>query len=396
MPSLDLRTIGIIALVLHAALALVMLQIYLTRKTYPGFRSWTIGQACWVAASFFFYYRPVVGEMVSIFVSNALYLLFSLLIYNGLARFYGFDPRLRRLALNIGVACVSLGLIYWYRLAVDDVNMRIFFQSMGLGFIGLRGAVDPLLMAQGRRYQIQAVISGALALVSILVIIRGVLTLWAPLYTDMLQQDAMLRTVLIASLFSMVVEVCGFITLMHARVEDELLDTQARLQELADTDSLTGLVNRRKFTELVAHDIGLARRHGHDLSLILFDLDHFKQINDVYGHAAGDAALADVARKCLDTVRQTDIVARWGGEEFAVLMPETDQEGARRMAVRLREILRGLRPVEGQDIRTTASFGVAQLDAGGRGESFEKLAARADACLYRAKRDGRDRVCVSA
>jgi len=395
MPSLDLRTIGIIGLVLHTALTLVMLQTYVTRKTYPGFRSWTIGQACWVAASFFFYYRPVVGEIVSIVVSNALYMVFSLLIYNGLARFYGFDPRMRKLTLNICMACVALGFIYWYRLGVDDVNMRIFFQSMGLGFIGLRAAIDPLLVAQGRRYQIQAVISGGIGLVSIIVLVRGVIAFSAPLYTDMVNQDVLLRTVLIVSLFSMVIEVCGFITLMHARVEDELLDTQARLQELADTDSLTGLVNRRKFAQLVAHDIGLARRHGHALSLILFDLDHFKQINDVHGHAAGDAVLADVARKCREAVRQTDIVARWGGEEFAVLMPETDQEGARLMAERLREILRDLRPLEGQEIRTTASFGVAQLDAGGHGESFERLAARADACLYRAKREGRDRVCVS-
>jgi len=396
MPSLDMKTIGIIGLVLHAALALMMLQTYLTRKTYPGFRSWTIGQACWVAASFFFYYRPLVGENLSIIVSNALYVLFSLLLYSGMARFYGFDPHKRRLAVNILVACAALGLIYWYRFVVDDVNMRIFFQSLGLGFIGLRAALDPLLVAQGRKYQIQAVISGAVALTSAIVLLRGVLALTIPLYTDMVQQDTMLRLVLIVSLFSMVVEVCGFITLMHARVEDELLDTQARLQELADTDSLTGLTNRRRFTELAAHDIGLARRYGHALSLILFDLDHFKQINDVYGHAAGDAVLADVARKCLETVRQTDIVARWGGEEFAVLMPETDEEGARLMAMRLREILRELRLLEGQGVRTTASFGVAELGGHERGESFEKLAARADACLYRAKREGRDRVCASA
>lgn len=396
MPSLDLRTLGIIALVLHASLALVMLQVYLTRKTYPGFRSWTIGQACWVAASFFFYYRPVVGVTVSIVASNALYLLFCLLLYNGFARFYGFDPNLRKRGLNAGVACVTLGMVYWNWFVVDDVNMRIFFQSMGIACIGLRGAVDPLLVARGRRYQTQTLISGAIVLASAVVILRGVLALRMPLYTDMVSQDAMLRTVLVVSLFSMVIEVCGFITLMHARVEDELLDTQARLQELADTDSLTGLVNRRKFTELAAHDLGLARRHGHPLSLILFDLDHFKQINDVYGHATGDAVLADVARKCLETVRQTDIVARWGGEEFAVLMPETDEDGARLMAGRLREALRELRPQAGHDLRTTASFGVAELGGEGRGESLEKLAARADACLYRAKREGRDRVCASA
>ncbi|MFP5223812.1 MAG: diguanylate cyclase [Acidobacteriota bacterium] len=396
MPTLDMKTIGIIGLVLHAALALMMLQTYLTRKTYPGFRSWTIGQACWVAASFFFYYRPLVGESLSIVVSNALYMLFTVLLYSGMARFYGFDPRRRRLGVNILVAFASLGLIYWYRFAVDDVNMRIFVQSLGLAFIGLRAAIDPLLVAQGRKYQIQAVISGAVALTSATVLLRGVLALTIPLYTDMIQQDTMLRLVLIVSLFSMVIEVCGFITLMHARVEDELLDTQARLQALADTDSLTGLMNRRKFTELAARDIGLATRHGNSLSLILFDLDHFKQVNDVHGHAAGDAVLVEVGRKCLETVRQTDIVARWGGEEFALLMPETDEEGARLMAGRLREILRELLPLDGREVRVTASFGVAELNAGGRSESFEKLAARADACLYRAKREGRDRVCTSA
>lgn len=388
-----MKTIGVIGLVLHAALALVMLQTYLTRKTYPGFRSWTIGQACWVTASFFFYYRPLVGEKLSIVVSNALYMLFILLVYSGLARFYGFDPHKRRLAANICVACASLGLIYWYCFAVDDVNMRIFFQSLGLGFLGLRAALDPLLVARGRKYQIQAVISGALALISITVLVRGALALTAPPYTDMINQDVMLKLVLIVSLFTMVIEAFGFITLMHARLEEDLLDSRVRLQQLADTDALTGLMNRRKFTEVAAHDIGLARRYGHRLSLILFDLDHFKMVNDVHGHAAGDVVLSEVARKCLETVRQTDIVARWGGEEFAVLMPQTDQEGAGRMASRLREGLRELYPLDGMPTRTTASFGVSELDVAYGNDTFEKLAARADASLYRAKREGRDRVC---
>jgi len=395
MPSLDLKTIGIIGLMLHTALGFVLLLIYLTRKTYPGFKSWTASQACWVLASAAFFSRGWMGESLSVLLSNPLFILCSLFIRNGMARFYGYDGEVRWRRASLVVAVASVLFCYWFKFGVDNVNLRIAGHSLGLSILLLDAALEPMVRKRNRS-PIQAMVSASLVLAVACMVVRAWLALVNPLYFDLFLQDVMLKPMLLMSFFGMVILVYGFIALTHERMERELLDTQARLQELADTDSLTGLVNRRKFTELVAHDIGLARRHGHVLSLILFDLDHFKLINDAHGHAAGDAVLAEVARTCLETVRQTDIVARWGGEEFAVLMPETDLEGARRMAVRLRELLRDLRPLEGQEVRTTASFGVAQLNAGGRGESFEKLAARADACLYRAKRDGRDRVCVSA
>jgi diguanylate cyclase (GGDEF)-like protein len=391
MGLLDLKTIVIMGLMLHSALALVMCQTYLTRKTYPGFRTWTIGQTCWVLASFLFYFREViVSESVSVLLANPLYLLFALLLRNGMARFYGYDRDRLWMTVNICVACLCLVVIYWFRFATNDMNMRVLVSSLGMAFIILSAGVEPLLN-KVKRYQIQVVISAALMAGGACLLMRGAAAVVNPVYSDLFRQDVWLKFVLVMGMFTNVIEVFGFITLMHSRMEDELLEAQSRLQELANTDALTGLVNRRGFTEIAAHDLKLAKRYGHKMSLIIFDLDHFKTVNDTHGHAMGDEVLTVIGQQCMGIMRDVDTLARWGGEEFAVLMPQTDLRGARQTAERLRVMISEFKPVPGMDIRTTASFGVAELNGG----SFEDMVERADACLYQAKREGRDRVCVA-
>jgi diguanylate cyclase (GGDEF)-like protein len=122
----------------------------------------------------------------------------------------------------------------------------------------------------------------------------------------------------------------------------------------------------------------------------MFDLDYFKRINDTHGHAVGDEVLAEVARLCLEEVRAVDTVARLGGEEFVVLMPQASLENARLAAERLRRRLKRTWKVAGAAVATSASFGVAELGGGG----FEAMMRCADSRLYRAKREGRDRVCA--
>ncbi|MBI4805433.1 MAG: GGDEF domain-containing protein [Desulfovibrio sp.] len=391
MGLLDLKTIVIIGLMLHSALALVMLQTYFTRKTYPGFRTWTIGQACWVLASFFFYFRDViVSESVSVILANPLYLLYALLLRNGMARFYGYDRDRLWMTVNVCVAVLCLALIYWFRFGTNDMNMRVIGSSLGMAFIVLCAGIEPILN-KVKRYQIQMIISAALMAGGVCLLMRGAASAVHPVYSDLFRQDVWLKFVLVMGMFVNVIQVFGFITLMHSRLEDELLEAQARLQDLANTDALTGLVNRRGITEIATHDLKLARRYGHKVSLIIFDLDHFKAVNDTYGHAMGDEVLAAIGSKCLDAMRDVDTLARWGGEEFAVLMPQTDLVGARQTAERLRIMISAFKPVPGMDIRTTASFGVAELNGG----SFEDMVERADSCLYQAKREGRDRVCVT-
>jgi len=161
------------------------------------------------------------------------------------------------------------------------------------------------------------------------------------------------------------------------------------LRQLVAVDSLTGVLSRRAFKDEGARAMALARRHELDVSAIAFDLDHFKQINDEHGHAAGDLVLTSVAKKFRDMLRRTDHLGRLGGEEFALLLPHTDRRGALDAAEKLRRVLSEMEFVVGnKTIKVTASFGVATLDADI--EDLDALLARADVALYQAKAAGRD------
>jgi len=167
-----------------------------------------------------------------------------------------------------------------------------------------------------------------------------------------------------------------------------------QLLQLASQDALTGLPNRRRTQELALAALTSARTAGKPLTLALIDMDHFKDINDRCGHAAGDHVLQEFARLGRETLRETDILGRWGGEEFLLLMPETPVELAIASLERLRTLVFGIRlPPTGSELQVSVSAGLASFDD--NVTSFEDLVARADAALYRAKRDGRDliRLC---
>jgi diguanylate cyclase (GGDEF)-like protein/PAS domain S-box-containing protein len=167
------------------------------------------------------------------------------------------------------------------------------------------------------------------------------------------------------------------------------ISTQRRLERdlwtAAVHDHLTGVYNRRYAAELGKREIQRSLRHGHTLSLILFDLDGFKEVNDQFGHQKGDSVLREVAQSCRELLREEDVLARYGGDEFVVLSLDTDQLGALRLAERLRSV------IEKQEHNITASFGVADL-LKDSDDSLEKMIQRADQALYHSKRAGCDQV----
>jgi diguanylate cyclase (GGDEF)-like protein len=162
---------------------------------------------------------------------------------------------------------------------------------------------------------------------------------------------------------------------------------EEELYLLATTDSLTGIANRREFFSILAREVEHAKRYGTPLSLAMYDIDHFKLVNDTFGHDAGDVVLQTVTSLVKGNVRATDVVARWGGEEFMLLMPQTDMPAAANVAEKLRELIAGHDFVEPENL--TASFGVSTFLPD---DDRDSLTKRVDDALYRAKENGRNRI----
>ncbi|MCO4093813.1 MAG: diguanylate cyclase [Acidovorax sp.] len=190
----------------------------------------------------------------------------------------------------------------------------------------------------------------------------------------------------------------------HKRYEDELKKAKEaaealnkaleaaneRLHQMASTDALTGLWNRRHFEERVNHERSIAVRYDQPLSVLLFDIDHFKLINDTHGHQVGDLVLVELSARARQEIRAADLLCRWGGEEFMILMPSTASHDAVKVAEKLRSVFAGA-PVAGVGL-VTASFGVATY---GHDESMDDWIKRVDRALYSAKEFGRNAVHVA-
>jgi diguanylate cyclase (GGDEF)-like protein len=181
----------------------------------------------------------------------------------------------------------------------------------------------------------------------------------------------------------------------RARLEKEVRQAHERLRERAIRDGLTGLYNHRHFQEQLRSEFARATRYDEELSCVMLDLDHFKSVNDTYGHPVGDEVLKHLARMLEELARQYDIIARYGGEEFVLLLPNTPRTGATALAQRVCEQLASA-PFEFEEIalQLTVSAGVAST-ADERVNSEADLVKLADEALYRAKHEGRNRVCVA-
>jgi two-component system, cell cycle response regulator len=177
-------------------------------------------------------------------------------------------------------------------------------------------------------------------------------------------------------------------------LQDELRQRNQELDLLSRTDPLTGLRNRRHVEEYLARLLSLARRNAEPMGVLVVDIDHFKSVNDRYGHDGGDAVLREVAGRMVRNVRLEDMVGRWGGEEFLVVLPNTDGQGAAELAERLRQVVAG-EPCplpDGGVVPVTVSLGCAASLV----DDATTLVRSADAALYEAKESGRNRVVVVA
>ncbi|RIX45155.1 MAG: GGDEF domain-containing protein [Rhodocyclales bacterium GT-UBC] len=269
----------------------------------------------------------------------------------------------------------AAGFAYW----LDDLLARLLFSGVlctaQLGILlGLLIASRPV--GRGRHLLVGAfAISLCISLLRFLLLLSGQVEI-----VDVTVEVPIQSWLVLASFVSTVLGANGFVLMAK-----ELADQRFRL--LAQKDGLTGAWNRARLEEVARREIERQQRHGHPVSLMMIDIDRFKQINDRFGHAAGDRVLVAFCRLVQGSIRASDVLGRWGGEEFLLVLPDTSLSSAVELAERIRSLLaaQSFPDVE----KVTASFGVTTRQAE---ESWAQWLHRSDLLLYRAKAGGRDRV----
>lgn len=289
----------------------------------------------------------------------------------------GWSQRLSDPVVTLPHALVSIALCFMAYLQVGEHRASVLIL-----------VAEAIVMCMFRLRPTQMVVLGMSSVGMLLVCVLGLT--WAdpvryPAPTGLMHFVIGGSTLLILSL------VAKWVTDIRVRIglqSKELSQALNTLQHMATQDSLTGLLNRRIMVDLVETELKLVERHGHPMTVALVDLDHFKSINDRFGHQAGDAVLIGFANLAQTQLRQVDKVARWGGEEFLIMLPQVKASEAFTALERLR-LSMGSQSFPGHPgVNTTFSAGLAQAR---QGESLEHLIERADQALYEAKHGGRNR-----
>jgi len=376
--TLDPRTIMLMTTLMCGAMSFVMFSVYRSfRREVQGLGHWSAGLALLVLAAMLFSARDTLPETASLLAANSSLLLGIGLSMLGTEKFFGQPPSVRFywLACTLGVAGIA-----WWLLVDIDFSVRVAIFSLTVFLFYARQA--QLVLMHGERH-FSSLFFGLLMLVqACVVVLRGL--------TALLQGGAQADLMVSGTNASVYMAVANFMALLLT-VAFMMMATrrlQSILERRSTHDPLTQVLNRRGFGEAYQHAKAQLRRHRRPLALLSIDLDYFKAINDSHGHAVGDQVLAHVARLISGEMRETDCVARFGGEEFIVLMPDTAPHQAMKAAERICVLLRESK-VEALP-PCTVSIGVACQAQ--QNEELEQLLSRADTALYQAKKNGRDRI----
>lgn len=380
--QLDIRTLNF-ALLLFALVFAV--GLFLMQRGLPhsrGVRWWAAANAAAGIGFLLIALRGIIPDALSIIVSNALLLLAQCFFREGVARFRH-RPH-GRPWLGIALMAVLMPLLAYHLYVAPSVAARIVAATL---IISVPAALTFWLLVHNVPRRLRPshwFTAAAFGQLLIMAALRIADTLIHP-PDNLMTAGPMHALYFMSILFLLVVSTFGCVW-MVTTYQDIELERQAR------TDPLTGAMNRLALAESIARELSRAQRNSRPLSLLMFDLDFFKQLNDRLGHLAGDAALKNVAAATQRQLRASDLLARYGGEEFVVVLPDADKTQAIETAERLRKRIESLGIPCGDGTALTASFGVATFPADG--DDFDSLVAGADAALYNAKQSGRNRVAA--
>ncbi len=383
VPTLVLAT-GLVGFAIVGALALLADR----HAKAPGYLAWTTAFALHTLGLIVLGVEQAVPTDLDLTIGNLAATLSVLAYVRGAARL---ADRRAPWGVLLTVTGLTIAAILVFTHLRYDLPLRV--TAIGIQFL-VGQAILISLLARGRRDDRSRPYAALLAIVTFAAVTNVGRVAWFALTSEADDAGGASSIVLFtANLVFFSTSGLLFFAVLEDRARRALGTAAQELEQLARIDGLTGLANRRHFDDTLATEVARSRRYGRPLSLAMIDLDHFKPINDAYGHLLGDDVLRAVAAAIRSEARDADTTARFGGEELAVLLPECGPAAAREVAERIRRRIAEL-SVPGPDgpVRVTVSAGVATSRPD---DDPATLAARADAALYAAKRAGRDRV-VSA
>ncbi|WP_300749598.1 GGDEF domain-containing protein [Janthinobacterium sp.] len=362
------------------AMSVVM---FAAQRSFPpdvqGLREWGGGMLTLVVSSALFALRGLVMPEILLPLANTVFLWGMGRVLIGTQKFYGVRPnwRLFHAVWLLGLLVMVVWL-HWR----PDFAMRVALMSFLVLVLNLAQLL--VIVRHGERH-LSTTFFATLSLLQVLSVLhRGVTALQGGAGVDLVQGGRYHDLYLTVMAFLTLLLPVGFMTVATRRL-------QLLLEQRSNLDPLTSVLNRRGFADAHARESARLQRSGLPLAVMSIDLDFFKAINDAHGHAVGDLVLVDVAGVITAALRAGDFVARFGGEEFVVLLPDTDMERATLIAQRIRQVLHQPRPSDAMDLpRYTVSIGIASQH--GSGEPLDAMLLRSDRALYRAKQAGRDRI----
>lgn len=379
-----IQAISSAAFITNITLAVVMVHARITRRAYPGFDDWMTSQVLLAASIILLSLRAYLSPWISLVLGNGLLMLAQVFVYTGTIRF--FHLPLHRHWPYYGLVLVATTGFAWL-IAIDAPgSLRSVLFSIFMTFMMARITIALLVNKEVKKNASVLLFLAAVLVALLFFGARGLMLCYVGLDNATWNLRLLAASFYVAIIYSSLLAF-GFLQLVQARTECELQTAQRQTEALANTDQLTGAWNRRRFECEAEREMARVARYQQPLTLIMFDIDHFKTINDRYGHQAGDVMLTGVCSLVRQQIRGTDALVRWGGDEFLILMPMTTATDAEALAQKLRASVASLH--FGPASKVTLSMGVAEYHPG---ESLAEWLARADANVYAAKAQGRDRV----
>ena len=383
LAQFDTMTLALISAVAFALQSMMLFTFYMLANEYQGIGLSAVGHFFYGSGFGLVIFRGLFADTSLVSGAIILTLFGATLLAGGIARFCDRRSPLRWMLPVIFAA----GAISLYFERAGELNLRMMIVSLGLALVFLYAGAG-LLFVRQPSYRIAAILTSVPFLVyAFFLVVRMVSLLYST------EEQSLLDSTPAQILFFLLFFVCsslwtgGFILMIAQRLRNDL-HSQARV------DFLTRLPNRLAMQELFDAHVSQAQRDGTHFSVLLVDVDHFKAINDRFGHAAGDQALQGVANRLAQRLRPGDWLGRWGGEEFLILLPAARMDSAGDIGERLRQAVAAeALPLPGGSAQVSVSIGVACWPA--HGATVDDLLRAADAALYTAKQSGRNRVVTA-